>query len=297
MSAPPSIDRLPPNDPTPRWRQLEIVTADGASVSVKDDAYSDRIRCDHPPSCSAHALARALVDSARAHGRGRIALFAPAAMQHDLAREQFVHEATMPGFYAGTEDCVVMGRAIDPVRAELSDPEAVAEADAILKRKTESAPPEHRPTPATLPATEADAPAIAALVTQTFQHYPTPTGVPGYVAQQIREGIPFRIVREGDDVVACASADLIRTARTAELTDCATRPDQRGRGLMQGILLDLMGDMRSMGYPTAFTLARASVPGINLAFWRLGFVWRGQMRSSCRIGGGIEDMNVWSRPL
>jgi hypothetical protein len=52
-----------------------------------------------------------------------------------------------------------------------------------------------------------------------------------------------------------------------------------------------------MGYPTAFTLARASVPGINLAFHRLDFLFRGRMAASCRIGGGIEDMNVWSRRL
>ena len=63
------------------------------------------------------------------------------------------------------------------------------------------------------------------------------------------------------------------------------------------VMLGLIVAAIMMGYPTAFTLARASVPGINLAFWRLGFVWRGQMASSCRIGGGIEDMNVWSRPL
>jgi putative beta-lysine N-acetyltransferase len=293
----PAIDRLPPDDPTPRWRVIDVATSDGATVSIKDDAYSDRIRCDHPPSCSAAALAEALVGAARAHGRGKIALFAPSAMRDELIEAELVHEATMPGFYSGTVDCVVMGKAIDPSRADLADPGAVAEADAILKRKTGSAPPEDRPAPATQRATEEDAPAIAELVTQTFDRYPTPTGVPAYVAEQIREGIPFRIVREGDDVVACASADLIRSARTAELTDCATRPDQRGRGLMQGILSDLMNDMRAMGYPTAFTLARASVPGINLAFWRLGFVWRGQMRNSCRIGGGIEDMNVWSRPL
>ncbi|MBW2527006.1 MAG: GNAT family N-acetyltransferase [Deltaproteobacteria bacterium] len=297
MTEPSSIDRLPPDDPTPRWRTIELRTSDQAFLSVKDDAYSDRIRCDHPPECSPSALATALVEAAQANGRGRIALFAPAPMRDGLVQAGFVQEATMPGFYAGTEDCVVLGKAIDPARAELADPDAVADADAILKRKTGSAPPEDRPTPATVRATESDAPAIAELVTRTFDRYPTPTGVPEYVAGLIRDGIPFRIVREGDDVVACASADLIRSARTAELTDCATRPDQRGRGLMQGILSDLMDDMRAMGYPTAFTLARASVPGINLAFWRLGFVWRGQMRSSCRIGGGIEDMNVWSRPI
>lgn len=297
MTEPLAIERLPPNDPTPRWREVEINLPDGTPIRVKDDAYSDRIRCDHPPACSGQALALALTEAARSCGRGRIALFAPPSTNAELERESFVLEATMPGFYAGTGDCAVLGKALDPARAELSEPEAVAEADSILKRKTGTAAPAQRPAPATERAQQSDAPAIAALITQTFDRYPTPTGVPAYVAAQIDEGVPFRIVREGEAVVACASADLIRSARTAELTDCATRPDQRGRGLMQGILSDLMDDMRAMDYPTAFTLARASVPGINLAFWRLGFVWRGQMRSSCRIGGGIEDMNVWSRPL
>ena len=47
----------------------------------------------------------------------------------------------------------------------------------------------------------------------------------------------------------------------------------------------------------AFTLARARIPGMNLAFQRLGFTHRGTMAQSCRIGDGIEDMNVWSRAL
>jgi len=104
-------------------------------------------------------------------------------------------------------------------------------------------------------------------------------------------------VREGGVVVACASADPVADARTAELTDCATRPDQRGRGLMQAILGDLMDDLRAMDYPTAFTLARARIPGVNLAFQRLGFDLQGTMVQSCRIGDGLEDMNVWSRRL
>ena len=44
---------------------------------------------------------------------------------------------------------------------------------------------------------------------------------------------------------------------------------------MQFLLEDLMGDLRAMGYPTAFTLARARIVGIILAFQRLGFDLRG----------------------
>ena len=66
---------------------------------------------------------------------------------------------------------------------------------------------------------------------------------------------------------------------------------------MQALLGDLMDDLRGMDYPTAFTLARATVPGVNMAFARLGFRFRGTMPRSCRIGEGIEDMNIWSRSL
>ncbi len=90
---------------------------------------------------------------------------------------------------------------------------------------------------------------------------------------------------------------MVREALTAELTDCATRPDQRGNGYMQAILTDLMNDLRELEYPTAFTLARARIPGMNIAFQRLGFDLCGTMPQSCRIGEGIEDMNIWSRPL
>ncbi len=113
----------------------------------------------------------------------------------------------------------------------------------------------------------------------------------------MESGTPFRMVTEGDEVVACASADLVAEAQTAELTDCATLPSARGRGLMQGLLADLCDDLRDLGYPTAFTLARAAVPGVNLAFARLGFRLRGRMLRSCRIGQGLEDMNVWSKDL
>lgn len=287
--------KLPaPTDPSPRWTPLELKLSANTTVTVRNDGYSDRIRCDHPDVTDGEALGKALIEAAREHGRGRVVVLARDELRAGLEKAGLTFEATMPGFYCGEHDCSVLGHALDPERSVFSDAEAVAYVDKLVKEKPPSKP---RPRPTTVRALPEHAAGLAELIAATFEHYPTPSGVPSYIEQNIREGVPFRFVERDGRMVACASADLVREAKTAELTDCSTRPDQRGGGFMQTILEDLMQDMREMGYPTAFTLARACIPGVNLAFLRLGFEFNGRMVRSCRIGSGMEDMNVWSRRL
>ena len=291
----PWFEKLPsPSDPSPRWLPLEVRIPNDTGVIVRDDAYSDRIRCDHPKVGDGAALGAALLEVARSRARGRVMVLAPDSLQEGLERAGLQKEARLPGFYAGKNDCVAMACAVDPCRGTSSNAEAVAHVDDLMQRNPPARP---RIRVMTQRATQEHAPMLARLIAATFEHYPTPSGVAEYVAKQIEEGIPFRFVASDGEILACASADLEREAKTAELTDCATRPEHRGAGYMQFILSDLMDDLRAMGYPTAFTLARAEVPGVNLAFQRLGFTFCGRMVRSCRIGGGIEDMNVWSRWL
>ena len=289
-----NYDLPSPTDPRPRGRSISLELPEGEQISTVDDAYSDRIRCDHPETSRSRELGTALLEAANRHGRGRVVVLCDGCLCGGLEAAGLTLEATMPGFYRGDKDCAVMGAAVDDARSVLANPRDVARVDHLVAQPWH---PKDRPEVETRRATPDDAPEIAKLIAATFEHYPTPSGVPEYLAGQIEGGVPFRAVWEAREVVACASADLVRAARTAELTDCATRPDQRGRGLMQAILLDLMDDLREMDYPTAFTLARANTPGVNLAFLRLGFKFRGRQVQSCRIGGGMEDMNVWSRRL
>ncbi len=292
----PIIQALSPADPRPRGFDIEVPLGAGAVVEARVDTYSDRLRCDHPQVADGQDLGEALKLSAEEADRGRIVVLAPAELASGLERADFEREALIPGFYEGEQDCAVLGYTLDQERAESGFAAEVARVDALIQQGPQR-PARRRPAVETERATPEDAEHIAELIAETFTQYPTPSGVPGYIEGAIEEGVPFRVVREDDELIACASADLIRGAKTAELTDCATRPSCRGRGLMQAILTDLMGDLRDLGYPTAFTLARARVPGVNLAFQRLGFGYRGRMTRSCRIGGGLEDMNVWSRRL
>ncbi|MDF1564668.1 MAG: GNAT family N-acetyltransferase [Deltaproteobacteria bacterium] len=289
------VHALSPEDPRPRGFPVKIPLPEEAPVTARVDLYSDRLRCDHPRAHNGEALGLALVAEAEEQRRGRIVVLASEEVSEGLEAVGYETEAVMPGFYRGEDDCAVLAYALDGERSDGGHPLEVARVDALIERGP-------RPGRTHLPvethrATPADAPEIAELIAETFEQYPTPSGNPEYIAGAIEEGTPFRVVRDQGEVVACASADLIREARTAELTDCATLPEARGRGYLQAILEDLMGDLRDLDYPTAFTLARARIAGVNLAFQRLDFEYRGRMTRSCRIGEGLEDMNVWSRSL
>jgi putative beta-lysine N-acetyltransferase len=287
------LDLPGPGDPSPRWKPVALSAPRLGRVVVRDDRFSDRIRCDHPGVKEGEPLGRALLREADARSRSRVVVLCRRAPVSGLERAGFWLEAEVPRFYQGQESCFFLGGAPGPDPA-LRDPETVARVERIAAAYPSWVEP---PAVTTERATAADAPAIAALVARNIRYYPTPTGHPGYVERSIRGGTPFRLVRDGGRVVACASADLDRDTLAAELTDCFTAPSHRRRGLMRALLRDLLHDLEELGYATAFTLCRATSPGINLAFKGLGFRLDGTMRRSCRIGESIEDMNVWSRAV
>ncbi|MFN3200285.1 MAG: GNAT family N-acetyltransferase [Bradymonadia bacterium] len=265
-------------------------------VEVLNDGYSDRVRCDHPQVDDGEELGHALIETAVNLNRGRVMVMASTELQRGLQHAGLATEGVIPGFYRGQADCAVMGWWQDADRRSLADADGVQQVMDLMAERA-NAPTAERLSVETARATVEDAESIAELLGETFSQYPTPSDDPAYVAQAIEAGHPFRCVRDEGALVACASADLVFDAHTAELTDCATRPTHRGQGLMRALLDDLMDDLRDLDYPTAFTLARARIPGVNLVFQRLGFELRGTMTRSCRIGNGLEDMNILSRTL
>ncbi len=270
-------------------------SAGSTTVELVDDPYSDRLRCDHPGVDDAATLASLLKEQASAFGRQRVVTFVREEISPGLEDAGFCSEGVIPGFYRGEQDCEVMGWSQTDERLQPGDPKGAALTERILEEKRGSTS-AHIAVP-TERAEPEDAAEIAALLETTFAEYPTPSSDPEYIADSLESGTLFRVIRKNDRLAACASADLVPEAATAELTDCATRPECRGQGYMQAILRDLMDDLRAKNYPTAFTLARAVIPGVNIAFQRLGFEFQGRMAQSCRIGEGLEDMNIWSRRL
>ena len=268
-------------------------------VLVLDDSHSDRVRCDHPNSSDGRAIAYFLIGAATCHGRTKVLTMVDERLIDELRGQGFTLAGTMPRFYGGERACGVLTYNLADERRNLANPKEVARAEEIFSG--------HDPLDVeeisegtsmeTVRAKAEDAERIAELIDKTFFDYPTPSHDPDYIRAQILEGTPFRFIEEEGRLVACASADLIREARTAELTDCATLPEFRKRGFMLALLTDLISDLEGIQYKSAFTYARARVPGINVLFKKLGFEFCGSIHQSCRIGEGLEDMNMWIRDL
>lgn len=168
----------------------------------------------------------------------------------------------------------------------------------ITKRKRREVPPK-LPEGYTLDfARETDVEGMLSLYRRVFESYPSPLTYREYLLSVLHRDAIFRVIRcpEGK-VVAAASAELDSKRLSAELTDCATHPDERGKGLMSVLLHSLEEDLQRAGYVCAFTLARAPSYGMNAAFHSLGYEYNGRMINNCDIYGDFEDMNLWVKNL
>lgn len=286
-------------------------------VRVIDDKYSDRVRCDHPNTSQGEAIAFFLAGAAHCLGRTKVLTMVEESLAGELIEQGFILAGTMPRFYRGKKGCSVLTYNLDEGRKSKANPKEFSRVEAIVDKVEHledsfikerydhlddmEGPYDEESQPdidvKTVLAMPKDAERLANLIDQTFDDYPTPSHDPNYVRAQIESGVPFRYIEEDGIMVACASADLVPDALTAELTDCATLPQHRKKGYMMALLTDLMWDLEQRDYHSAFTYARARVPGINILFKRLGFKYCGCIHQSCRIGEGLEDMNMWIRDL
>ncbi|MGI5862285.1 MAG: putative beta-lysine N-acetyltransferase [Myxococcales bacterium] len=146
-------------------------------------------------------------------------------------------------------------------------------------------------------ARERDVDGMLKLYRQVFKTYPSPLTYREYLLSILQRDAIFRIIRRDGVPVAAASAELDPKRQAAELTDCATHSDERGKGLICVILSALENDLRHRGYRCAFTLARAQSYGMNAAFHSLGYEFNGRLVNNCDIYGAYEDMNVWVKDL
>lgn len=147
-------------------------------------------------------------------------------------------------------------------------------------------------------ATEADIPGIAILYSHVFESYPSPLTMPDFLQSTMRRDVVYAVVKDPQgNVVSAASADIDARHQNAEMTDCATFPAERGKGLMAILLVHLEGEIKRRGITCAYTMARATAPAMNKVFYDLKYEYCGRLINNCDISGGFEDINIWSKLL
>ncbi|MCA9508036.1 MAG: putative beta-lysine N-acetyltransferase [Myxococcales bacterium] len=146
-----------------------------------------------------------------------------------------------------------------------------------------------------------DIPKLLSLYRKVFESYPSPLIHNDYLEFIFAKESIFYVAVENNslenNIVAAASAELVKGTKAAEMTDCATLKNHRGNGLMINILWQLEKVLKDMNYSCAYTSARARSYGMNFVFHRLGYQYLGRSKNQCDIQGAFEDMNIWSKTL
>jgi putative beta-lysine N-acetyltransferase len=235
---------------------------------------------------------------AREHGYSKIFAKVPASAGDAFDERGYVAEALVPGFFQGREDGVFFARYPDPGRRESPDEAAIEEVLATaLARREEGTPATPPPGVTIRPAEPDDAHALAALYESVFATYPFPIHDPGYIRETMQSHVRYYCAVQDGRIVAASSAETDRDAQNVEMTDFATHPSCRGRGLCAALLGQMEGDMHEEGMCMAYTIARAAHYPINSTFARAGYRFGGTLRNNTNICGAFESMNVWYKNL
>ncbi|QNO14993.1 putative beta-lysine N-acetyltransferase [Alkalicella caledoniensis] len=147
------------------------------------------------------------------------------------------------------------------------------------------------------PATKEDIPELIALYDRVFETYPIPLNQPLYLEKLMDSDVYFMVITNGGKIVSAASADMSKRYKNAEITDCATHPDERGNGLMSVIINALENEMKDMGIICLYSIARSLSFGMNTVFKKHNYTYTGRLINNCNIFGKFEDMNVWIKKI
>ena len=110
-------------------------------------------------------------------------------------------------------------------------------------------------------------------------------------------GARYFCIRPQGRIVAIAAAEINAEHQNAEMTDFATLPGWRGRGLAGLLLCQLELTARELGMKTAYTISRAASKPMNAVFYSRGYAYAGFLRKNTSIGGRLESMTVWHKFL
>lgn len=146
-------------------------------------------------------------------------------------------------------------------------------------------------------ATKNDIKEIVDLLSTVFLTYPSNIYDQEYLTQAINEKVLYKVAVYDGKIVSVASADMDEKNLNAEITNCATYPAFRGKGILSNIIHSLECDLKIRGFHTLYSLSRSINPSINFALSKHNYSFTGRLVNNCTICGAFEDMNIWVKNI
>lgn len=232
------------------------------------------------------------------HGYSKIFAKVPAYAKTHFKQGGYRLEAAIPNFYNGREDGLFMACYYEDDR--MIDPDFEQIQTVIEKAQEKAALPQQGDIRQGLLcrlATPLDCQQMSELYRQVFESYPFPINDPEYLRQTMAENVTYAGIWQDEKLLALSSAEVDKKMANAEMTDFATHPDSRGRGLANFLLQTLEDLMAKTGIKTCYTIARATSFGMNITFARNSYTFAGTLINNTQISGSLESMNIWHKQI
>jgi putative beta-lysine N-acetyltransferase len=274
------------------------------SSRIQHGTFSDRVYALELGQSDMPAILDDLEDLAEEKGYGKIMAKARESHLEEFLARGYTVEARIPEFFGTGENGLFAGKFLDPRRAQEKEPGRIKEVLEVARGKgsretlASDTPPNPEEAVADLELREAtadDLDSVASCYDSVFESYPFPIHDPGFIREAQNEGTRFFTVWDGEGLVAASSMEPGGAPGTVEMTDFATLPSHRGRGLATALLGVMDRHARASGLRLAYTIARAVSFGMNITFARRSYHYAGTLVNNTQIAGSIESMNVWFR--
>ncbi|HZD59574.1 MAG TPA: putative beta-lysine N-acetyltransferase [Anaerolineae bacterium] len=276
---------------------VDVITRLGKSV-IQHGEHNNRIYLMRLATEDFPAIIGRLDDLAILKGYSKIFAKVPGFAKDEFEESGYVTEAHIPGFFNGNEDAYLMGKYLSSQRWRICGEDQLDEVIILARFKAAGGMPTVLPDGYRfrMPG-KSDVVQMANVYKQVFQTYPFPVHDPRHLYKTMDENVVYFAVYKGDNIVALSSTEIDVESKSAEMTDFATLPEYRGKGFAAYLLQKMEGTVREKEIKTAYTIARASSHGINIAFAKMGYQYGGMLVNNTNICGNLESMNVWYKHL
>ncbi len=258
---------------------------------LNDRVYLMKLARDDLPDIVDH-----IHELAIEHGYSKIFAKVPAYAKKYFKQGGYRLEAAIPNFYNGKEDGLFMACYYEEDR--MIDPDCEKIQSVIETAQEKVAPPQQGDISHGLScrlATPLDCLQMSKMYQQVFESYPFPINDPEYLRQTMAENVTYAGIWQDEKLLALSSAEVDEKMANAEMTDFATHPDFRGRGLASFLLQTLEDLMAKTGIKTCYTIARATSYGMNITFAKNNYAFAGTLINNTQISGSLESMNIWHK--
>lgn len=265
----------------------------GYKTKIYLDLFNQRIIVISFQAKDIESFTRRLDYLATNNGFDKICLKARAGQWEQLLPFGYVLEGIIKWYYNGENAYCLSKFFSRQRRLSYKFEEAAAIMEKVSRVSPKQSQPKLPPAYQVRRADPGDIQEICCLYNKVFETYPTPVNEPQYVEQLMKSDYMFVVITHENKIVSVASADISNQDGNAEITDCASLPEYRGKGLMYLVISALEAELTKQGIGCFFSIARALSPGMNTVFKKLGYTFTGRLTNNCNIYGKFEDMNLW----